>query len=72
MLFRILVMSRIVVYLRKVSSMFQFLLVPTVIKKGIETTRHEMKIAGKNGRSITAAVTPGILELSVTRQFIYN
>ena len=65
-------MSRIVAYFRIVSSMFQFLLVPTVIKKGIETIRHDMKIVGKNGRSITAAVTPGILEFSVTRQLIYN
>ena len=42
------------------------------MKKGIETITQVMKIDGKKGRSITAAVTPGMLELSVTKQFMYS
>ena len=61
-----------VAYLSKVSSISQFLLLPTVMKKGIEQIIQVMKIDGRKGRSITAAVTPGMLELSVTKHLMYT
>ena len=59
-----------VAYFRMVSSISQFRLVPTVIKKGIETIMHDMNMEGMKGKSITAAVTPGMLEFSVTKQLM--